>query len=300
MAKKSKPIKTLAKNVKTAAKGVTKVKKVVTRKSREFERLESKRSYKFRDLPIAKHKSVKAYAQELEKHPELDQLKKPGEMWAFTIYGHNSHQIFETIDLAAGYLATYNRLEKVDIDRVRFLKFGEPGKKLTERQYQKVVGEYQAAREKKVKAHRKRREKVEKATQEAVTKLTGKKPATNLDAMEALLNLNKSLTARLDKLEKMLAGKPAKKSAKKVAKKSAPSKGGKKSAPPKGGKKSAPSKGGKKNAASKQSKSGPKVGKAKKSTGQKAAKKATSKKTATPKGKKASHTGKAKKGGKRK
>lgn len=295
MAKKSKPIKTLVKNVKTAAKGVTKVQKAVTRKSREFERLERKRSYKFRDLPIAKHKSVKAYAQELEKHPELDQLRKPGEMWAFTIYGHNSHQIFETIDLAAGYLATYNRLEKVDIDKVRFLKFGEPGKKLTEKQYQKIVGNYQAAREKKVKAHRKRREKVEKATQEAVTKLTGKKPATNLDAMEALLNLNKILTARLDKLEKMLAGKPAKKAAKKPAKKAA-----KKSAPPKVGKKSAPSKGGKKNAASKQSKSRPKVGKAKKSTGQKAAKKASGKAKAAQKGKKASHTGKAKKGGKRK
>jgi len=93
--KKATPIKNLARNVKA-------IKKAVTAPSAKEKQLASKRSYTLRQLPLKQQTNVRKYLLELQdKADDLEKLKRPGEMWYFSLFNNRS-RLYDSLDLAAG------------------------------------------------------------------------------------------------------------------------------------------------------------------------------------------------------
>jgi DNA-binding protein HU-beta len=221
VAKKATPVRNLSKSISAAKSATKKVVKVITAPAKQIQKLSKRKSYTFRDLPIKQSNSLPKLLTELEtRADDLDALKRPGEYWAFTLLGHKSHQVFESLDLMLGKLRQYKLPTRKDdmrdmVEGIRFVKFGGRGidtsEPLDDDEYDKLVGEYQAGRERTVRKRRKERVKMEAEQVELVTKKTGVKPRDNFEVMKGILGIakkleatNAALTKKLAKLEKEL------------------------------------------------------------------------------------------------
>lgn len=237
MARKSGPVKNLKQSINAATKATKKVVKVVSARKhkqaaqdKQLQNLTKRKSFGFRDLPIRQSNSLPNLVTQLEtRADELDGLKRPGEYWAFTLFGHKSHQIFESLDLMLAKLRQYKIPNRKDdaremVESIRFIKFGGHGvdtsEPLDDEEYDELVGEYQAGRERATKARRKKRVKMESDVREKIVKVTGVKARDNfqvlegvLKAMEKMEEQNRALNKKLAAMQKAMGGKGKKSNA---------------------------------------------------------------------------------------
>lgn len=54
---------------------------------------------------------ARSFLEGMRGHPEFDQIKNPGERWAFTFYGRNSHATYDSLDDAIDDLDRYESIE---------------------------------------------------------------------------------------------------------------------------------------------------------------------------------------------
>jgi hypothetical protein len=229
--------KTAAKNVKSIGKAVSKTAKVFSKASKQRQ----KKSYTLRQLPIKyRGEKVTDFLLNLEQHPELDRLKKPGEHWEFSFFGNHSRKIYETLDLAAADLYTFStssqtaenrkgdhKTDQELLENIRLIKFGGKGidteHELSDEEYDELVNQHSTIIGKKIKRVRERKVKLRTEATDLVEKKTGKKIRLTDDLLEGLLDLQKSLQKQNDSLNRKLAKleKELKKGSKKPAKKKA-------------------------------------------------------------------------------
>lgn len=240
MPAKKKSLKILTSNL----KAITASTKAVTAPAKKLKALSNKRSYTVRDLPVKFSTSPKKLIANLEaKSDQIDKLRKPGEMWAFTIGRNKSLYPFETFDLMIRKLTEYKSYQLNDkdfADAIKFVKFRAKGvdtsEELNDEDYESTVDSYRESRERTQRKNRKVVETVEKRASKQVEKKSGKKPKTKFEILKGVLDINDALTAQVDALNKRLAEmeklsktKP-KKASKKAVKKTTPKKGTKQKA----------------------------------------------------------------------
>lgn len=239
MPAKKKSLKILTSNLKAITASTKKVTKAVTAPAKKLKALSNKRSYTVRDLPVKFSTSPKKLIANLEaKSDQIDKLRKPGEMWAFTIGRNKSLYPFETFDLMIRKLTEYKSYQLNDkdfADAIKFVKFRAKGvdtsEELNDEDYESTVDSYRESRERTQRKNRKVVETVEKRASKQVEKKSGKKPKTKFEILKGVLDINDALTAQVDALnkrlaemEKLLKTKP-KKASKKAVKKTTPKKG---------------------------------------------------------------------------
>jgi hypothetical protein len=216
------PSKNLSKNIKAVTKAVTKTAKEISAPKKKLKQLSKKKSYTLRQLPVRyRGEKVTDFLLNLEKHPELDKLKRPGESWEFSFFGNHSRKIYETLELAAQDLYVFatssqsapnrkgnHKTDEELLDNIRLIKFGGKGidlsHELDDDDFESQVEQHTKQVKQKIRKHEERKSKVSSKALAEVEKKIGKKARSTTDLLEGLLDINKSLTKRLAALEKQL------------------------------------------------------------------------------------------------
>jgi chromosome segregation ATPase len=128
-------------------------------------------------------------------------------MWGFDLAGGKSTRLFENIQDAASYLASYKLRQDVDtqVERVKFVKFDSGSDKLDDESYEHVVNKYQTKRKREVKRRMETEEKEYQAARDFVTPIIGRKPTRRAEVIKGLLDVNKTLADKMAAMEKQLA-----------------------------------------------------------------------------------------------